>query len=98
MAHDPQTIPKYMTIGQFTVFAGISRWQTKTLIDKHHIPLVRQGVSKMLDVALALSCLEKTPQVVHSAMLDPRPDLIERLRAAVAADYQQTEEEPQTVA
>jgi hypothetical protein len=88
-----QTIPKLMSIGQFCQYSGLSRWRFRSLADRHHLKFVEKGRAKLVDVQLAMALL---PRIVEQEMIeDPRPELIERLKAAVAADQQ---EEPQNAA
>lgn len=93
-----QTIPKLMTIGQFCQYSGLSRWQFRSFADRQHLQFVRKGQAKLVDVQQAMDLL---PRIVEQEMIvDPRPGVIERLRAAIEADRKVAEQEeaPQSVA
>jgi hypothetical protein len=87
-----QTIPKLMSIGQFCRYSGLSRWHFRSLADRHHLQFVEKGRAKLVDVQLAMALL---PRIEQKMIPDRRPELIERLKAAMAADQH---EEPQDAA
>jgi hypothetical protein len=76
-----QQIPKYMTIGQFCKYSGLSRWHFMRIADKYRLPLTQQGVSKLVDVEQVMALLANLPRVEQQLVPDRWPGVqVERVR------------------
>ena len=56
-------LPKFLNIGRFCEFTGMTRWNFKRVCDKYDLPLVDYGVSKMVEVDAAIRILARVPGV-----------------------------------
>jgi hypothetical protein len=80
------TIPKYMNIGDFCRYTGLTRWHFTRLSERYHLTLIQQGLHKMVDVEQVMALLAIQPRVVQKQIPDPGPQFIDKLQEVLAAE------------
>lgn len=78
-------IPQYMNIGQFCECTGLSRWNFKRISDRHHLPMIPQGTSMLLEVEPTIKVLATIPGI-EMLMSDRGVELIRQMREAESAE------------
>jgi hypothetical protein len=65
------TLPKYMSIGDFRAFSGFSRYQFMRVADKANLPIKALGRFRMVDVQEALAAIEALPDADREVPVNP---------------------------